>query len=112
MPTDFKDVEAVAPAMGNHYVDLTAPEFRGTPFTRTWIYGAYDGRVTFYEEMVTLDHMKATAEACYPIKAAPAVAQAGRYPTRSCLRQVKGEPAYTVSLESFETRPASMQSAK
>jgi hypothetical protein len=26
---DYKDVEAVAPAMGNHLIDLTGPEFKG-----------------------------------------------------------------------------------
>jgi hypothetical protein len=29
MHLDFKNVEAVAPAMGNHLVDLSAPEFNG-----------------------------------------------------------------------------------
>jgi len=31
--------------MGNHLLDLTGPEFNKQPFTRTWIYGAYDGKV-------------------------------------------------------------------
>ena len=43
MHPDFKDVEAVAPAMGNHLVDPKAPEFNGVPFTHTWIYGVYEG---------------------------------------------------------------------
>jgi hypothetical protein len=106
MHPDFKDVEAVAPAMGNHLVDPAAPEFRGTPFTRTWIYGVYDGRVTFYEEMVTVEFMKSRPDTCYPIKAAVAVAIAGRYPTRSCIRYSKDRSEYTVSLEGFEFRPA------
>ncbi|MGH8662238.1 MAG: hypothetical protein ACREUB_10830 [Burkholderiales bacterium] len=39
--------------MGNHLIDPTSPEFKGKKFTRSWIYGVYGGRVTFYEEMVT-----------------------------------------------------------
>ncbi|MGH9259964.1 MAG: hypothetical protein ACRD08_08725, partial [Acidimicrobiales bacterium] len=58
MHPDFKNVDAVAPAMGNHLIDPTSAEFNGKPFTRTWIYGSYDGRVTFYEEMVTLEYLK------------------------------------------------------
>jgi hypothetical protein len=53
MHPDFKDVEAAVPAMGNHLVDLTGPEVNKQPFTRTWIFGVYNGKVTFYEEMVT-----------------------------------------------------------
>ena len=49
---DFKDVDGVVPAMGNHLVDLTGPEFQKQPFTRSWIFGAYGGRIIFYEEMV------------------------------------------------------------
>ena len=42
----------MVPAMGNHLVDLTGPEFQKQPFTRSWIFGAYGGRIIFYEEMV------------------------------------------------------------
>lgn len=104
MHADFKDVEAVAPAMGNHLVDVTSPEFSGTPFTRTWIYGAYEGRVTFYEEMVTLAYMKSQPDRCFPIKAAAAVAISGYYPTQSCIRYAKDRAEYTVSLEGFAPR--------
>ena len=38
--------------MGNHLIDPTSAEFHGKKFTRTWIYGAYDGHVTFVEEML------------------------------------------------------------
>jgi hypothetical protein len=40
--------------MGTHWVDLLSPEFSGQPFTHTFIYGSYDGKVTFLEPMVTL----------------------------------------------------------
>lgn len=40
--------------MGTHWVDLLSPEFHGQPFTHTFIYGSYDGKVTFLEPMVTL----------------------------------------------------------
>lgn len=41
--TDYKDVDAVAPGMGNHLIDLTALEFKAQRFTRTWIFGIYGG---------------------------------------------------------------------
>ena len=38
MHADFKNVDAVVPAMGNHLIDPTSAEFNGKKFTRTWIY--------------------------------------------------------------------------
>ena len=93
--------------MGNHLVDLTSPEFKGVPFTRTWIYGTYEGRVTFYEEMVTLEFMKSMGDKCFPIKTAPAVALTGYYPSKSCIRYAKDKAEYTVSIEDFQLRQAS-----
>ena len=43
------------PQMGMHWVDPTAPEFNGHPFTYTIMYGSYNGAVTFTEPMITMD---------------------------------------------------------
>ncbi len=107
VPADYKDVDAVVPAMGNHLIDLTGPEFNKQPFTRSWIYGIYDGRVIFYEEMVTRAHILAKPDACTPIKAPAAVAVAGYYPTVSCIRHDAASGEYTVSMERFVRRDAS-----
>jgi hypothetical protein len=104
---DFRDVEAVAPAMGNHLIDVTGPEFNKQPFTRSMIYGAYDGRITFYEEMVSRAHLLAKPNACTPIKAPRAFAVAGYYPTATCVRYDAATGDYTVSMERFVARPAS-----
>lgn len=102
MNPDFTGVDAVAPAMGDHLVDLKAPEFNGVPFTHTWIYGVYEGHVTFYEEMVTVAYLKSRPDGCSPIKKAAAVALAGRYPTLSCIRYRSTTSEVAVSLEGFE----------
>ena len=107
MHPDFRDVEAVAPAMGNHLIDPSAPEFHGRSFDRTWIYGVYGGRVTFYEEMVTVRYLESRPDACQPIKAPPRVARTGYYPTRSCIRYDASRAGYTVSLEGFALRQGS-----
>lgn len=107
MHPDFRDVQAVAPAMGNHLIDPSAPEFHGQRFDRTWIYGVYGGRVTFYEEMVTVRYLQSRPDACHPIKAPSRVAKSGYYPTRSCIRYDASRAAYAVSLEGFERRQGS-----
>lgn len=107
MHSDFKNVDAVAPAMGNHLIDLTGPEFNEKKFTRSWIYGVYDGRVTFYEEMLSRGFLLSQPDTCFPLKSPPAVGVTGYYPTQSCIRYVSQANEYTVSMEGFVLREAS-----
>ncbi len=104
---DFQNVDAAAPAMGNHLIDMTSPELHGKLFDRTWIFGAYDGRITFWEEMVTLDYLNTRPNVCYDIKTPPAVAVTGYYPTQSCFRVDATTGEISVSIEGFEPREAS-----
>jgi hypothetical protein len=101
---DYKDVDAVAPAMGNHLIDLTGPEFNGQRFTRSWIFGTYDGQITYYEEMLSRDYLLSKPDRCNSIKTAAAVGQAGYYPTSSCVRYDAARDTYTVSIEDFVLR--------
>jgi hypothetical protein len=107
MPPDYVDVEAVVPVMGNHLIDVTGPEFQNQPFTRSWVYGVYDGKVIFYEAMVTLAHLRSQPDGCLPIKAPQAVAVAGLYPTEYCVRHDAATGEYSVSMEKFLRREAS-----
>jgi hypothetical protein len=43
------------PQMGAHWVDILSPEFNGEPFTHTFLYGTYNGKVTFHEPMITMN---------------------------------------------------------
>ena len=101
MHPDFKDVDAVVPAMGNHLIDVGGHEFHGMPFTMSWTYGVYGGRVTFYEQMIALDYLQSRPSVCAPIKGTPAVAEAGYYPTQACVNYDAASDAYLVSLEGF-----------
>jgi hypothetical protein len=103
---DYVDVEAVVPAMGNHLIDTTGPEFRKQPFTHSWIYGVYDGKVIFYEAMVARARILTKPNGCAPIKAPKAVATAGFYPTEYCVRHNATTGEYSVSMERFVRRDA------
>ena len=105
--TDYRDVDAVVPAMGNHLIDLTGPEFNKQRFTRSWIFGIYDGKVIFYEEMVSREYLLSKPNACAPIKTPKAFATRGYYPTVSCIRHDGATGDYTVSMEQFVLREAS-----
>ena len=85
MPADFMpppDLQPI-PAMGVHWVDVTDPVLTGaTPFEQVFIYGAWDGAVTFLEPMVTRDLLASKKHVKAEVKQAAEVAKAGWYPTR------------------------------
>jgi hypothetical protein len=89
---------------------VSSHEFHSHAFDHTFIYGAYEGRVTFYETMLTLKFPQSQPETCVPIKAVPAVATTGYYPTKRCYRYAKDKDEYSVSLEDFQLRQASAPS--
>ena len=101
LPSGYIDVGAVVPRMGNHLLDSQSPELKDSlPFTRTFIYGAYEGELIFWEPMITLDFLQKTQDACMEIRQPKAFRQAGYYPTQYCVRQDR-QGQRTVSLERF-----------
>lgn len=103
-PKDYRDLGAVVSAMGNHLTDPASPELHGAPFTKTFLYGAYDGRITFYEPMVTRAWLLRVADGkeggCVRIKQPAAFRKAGAYPTRTCLEGRK-DGRISVALTGF-----------
>jgi hypothetical protein len=105
---DHIDVGAAVPDMGNHLINSKAPELakNGPPFTHTFIYGAYDGRITFLEPMITHAYLAGNPNMCASIKQPQAWELAGFYPTKYCIRHLDRVGRITVSLEGFVRRPA------
>jgi hypothetical protein len=105
---DHIDVGAAVPDMGNHLIDSKSPELvtQGTLFTHTFIFGAYDGHVSFYEPMITRAYLESRPDLCVPIKQPQAWQIEGYYPTNYCIRYMADDKRYTVSLEEFVHRPA------
>ncbi len=108
---DYEDTDAVEPGMGNHLVDTTAPEFHGGKFTSSFIYGIWNGKVTFYEPMVNLAQYNGLRngtidDRCVPIKLPQAYERSGWYPTRYCMRHRYNRAETVTSLEGFVYRTA------
>ena len=105
---DHINVDAAVPDMGNHLINSKAPELAkdGPPFTHTFIFGAYDGRITFLEPMITRAYLVSNPSMCTDIKQPEAWEVAGSYPTKYCVRYLDRAGRYTVSLESFVQHPA------
>jgi hypothetical protein len=105
LPSGYIDVGAVVPRMGNHLLDSRSPELKDSmPFTSTFIFGAYEGELIFWEPMITLEFLQKTTDACLEIRQPRAFREAGYYPTRYCVRQDR--QGRTVSLEGFRYSPA------
>lgn len=80
LPADYVMTPGRVPAMGTHFIDVTSPELSGSPFTKTFIFGGYQGSVIFYEPMITLDYIASKPQANIPIKQPAAFQKEGYYP--------------------------------
>jgi hypothetical protein len=107
MPEGYINVQVIEARMGNHLIDPASPEFApGGKFTHTFIYGSYDGHITFYEPMITVEFFRSHPEVCTPLSSSRAYEISGFYPTQYCIRYREGRRDFTVSLEAFEFREA------
>ncbi len=102
------DGSTVEPAMGGHLVDLLSPEICCmAPFTKTFIFGAYDGKITFYEPMITKAYLEGKPKEKTAIRVPQAWEESGYYPTSYSIRYHNNDDTYTVTLEDFVYRTGS-----
>jgi hypothetical protein len=104
-PATYFNAGGGVPKMGAHWVDVTSSEFHGQPFTQTFIYGSYDGKVTFYEPMITLEFLKNNTNYQRAIPQPTKVQKSGWYPTK--LRVVKHDGLTDIILDNFVYRQQS-----
>ncbi len=105
IPGTFIATPGGVPQMGKHWVDTKAPEYNGGTFTKTFIYGTYDGAVTFYEPMITYDYISGGTESSTAFDQPKYFAPDQKYyPTKyETTRDVKNH-THTVSLSDFVWR--------
>ena len=86
LPPPPAPIDAV-PMMGVHWLDVAAPELQPptspshAAFTRTFIYGSWDGKFTFLEPMVTRAFLLTHGDVTVPIATPAKYAAAGYYPS-------------------------------
>jgi len=82
IPPWMEPAMVAEPGMGVHWNDVRSPEFQQLfgnpgayqPFTKTFIYGSWDGRFTFVEPMVTREYLLRRTDEVIPVP------QPARYP--------------------------------
>jgi Domain of unknown function (DUF5602) len=81
--------EVAVPHMGVHWSDVRSPELQGMlghpelyqQFTKTFIYGSWDGQYTFMEPMVTVDFLLTHPDDVQDVSVPARYATPGYYPT-------------------------------
>jgi hypothetical protein len=106
-PVDYVPAPGGEPEMGAHWVYKFAPELPPTlaPFTETFVYGSYDGKVNFIEPMVTHSFFQAITDWSRSIPQPAKVQISGYYPTKLHITHVDG--IYKLALEELVYRVAS-----
>jgi len=90
--------------MGAHWIDPTSPEFNNQSFTKTFIYGFYDGKMVFVEPMVTKAFIETKPNTTDIIKVPAKYPEKGYYPTRYRVTYDENAKEYTVSIEGMTLR--------
>ena len=104
MPPTYIPTPGGVPQMGKHWVDVTSPELNGKPFTKTFIYGSYNGKVIFDEPMITLATLLSGQSSSTPIPQPQIFMPANTYyPTTYNISA--DDKKHYVSLSNFVFRP-------
>ncbi len=93
--------DRTVPMMGRHWVDPTSPEYTpGTAFTHTFVYGTYDGHVTFIEPMLTKALLVASVNVAKSIPQPTVYEVTGKYfPSTYTIRYDATTKEYIISLK-------------
>jgi hypothetical protein len=94
------------PKMGKHWLDPTSPELGGGKvFTQTFIFGSYDGKINFWEPMITKAFIDTTTNFSRTIPQPAKFQRSGYYPTKMSIKRHDG--LTDIILEDFVQRQAS-----
>ncbi|RYZ50180.1 MAG: hypothetical protein EOO14_19700 [Chitinophagaceae bacterium] len=105
VPANYIAIPGGVPQMGKHWADVTSPEMQpGGTFTQTFLYGSFNGNVTFYEPMITEEFLLANSSFQRDIPVPTKFKEAGLYPTKMRIEKKNG--VTNVIIENFVQRQA------
>lgn len=109
IPVRYVATPDAIPRMGIHWVDAASAELNGQPFTTTFLYGFWDGKMVFVEPMITAAYMesvKTTAGQAvrFDVSQPKTFETPGYYPTAYSIRYDSGADEYVVALEGLQQR--------
>ena len=101
------------PGMGVHWQDLLSPEYQRVlgrpeayrPFTKTYVYVTWDGRITALEPMITREYLLRRVDEHVPIRQPARYPDPGWYPSAYSIQYDGHAREYRVALVDFTWRP-------
>jgi len=102
VPMDYVSGVMAVPDMGVHWSDTTSAEFHGMPFTTTFVYGFYHGKMTFLEPMVTKAFLQTHPDYSAAVKQPAAFQQSAYYPTSYKVAYDATKQAYLITLKGLK----------
>ncbi len=93
------------PRMGVHAGAADAPEYRGRPFTTSFIYGFFDGSMIFLEPMLTRAFLLSRPDTTMRIATPARYPRSGAYATTYNVRYDTAAREYRIELRDFVVRP-------
>ena len=102
IPANYDKIPGGVPQMGAHWVDVTSHEFHDETFTETFIYGSYDGEVTFLEPMFTRAYLETKPNLTRPIPSPQQIPNGwDHFPTLFSISYDSAKGEYTIMLHGF-----------
>jgi len=99
VPDLYVPTPGIVPQMGAHWVDVTSPEIQGTGiFTKTFIWGSYNGEFIFWEPMLTLDYLLSKPDDVILLRQPDGYQRDGYYATHYSVSYSTTPKQYTVAL--------------
>lgn len=112
-PPPLTAADIAEPGMGVHWIDVRSPEIQHllpvpvtayAPFTRTFIYGSWDGEFTFIEPMITRAYLLERTTETIPIPVPSIYPESGWYPSAYRMYYDATKREYRVAITSFTWR--------
>ncbi len=97
-PPLYMQIPGGVPQMGAHWIDLLSPEIHGEVFTKTFIWGSFDGSFIFWEPMITLDYLLSQPDDLIPLRLPAAFERDGWYAHSYSVSYSENPGTYTVAL--------------
>ena len=102
IPKGYANLNMIEGKVGNLLMDTYGPEFDPKKkFRNSFIWGAFNGKISFFEVMVSLERLKEKKSGCYPIRQAESYEKLAYYPTKYCIKYWENKKQFFVSLEGF-----------
>jgi hypothetical protein len=114
-PPGAEPADLAVPQMGFHWSDVRSPELQGLfghpenarPFTKTFIYGSWDGRFIFVEPMVARDYLLTHPDVDAEVPTPGLYPVSGYFPTSYRVTYDAQRKEYRVAITDFVYRAQS-----